>query len=83
VGFLSQIVLSLDSAMPHPNWLGQARRAPSGNRRASSGFHWQFKFQELDDDSRLAYIAKEKFGFAVCPGGSDPASVANLCAPCL
>jgi hypothetical protein len=41
-------------------------------------FNWQFKFQELDDDSGFAYIAKEKIGFAVGLGRRDPASVAEL-----
>jgi hypothetical protein len=49
-----------------------------GNRRASDRFNRQFKFLELDDDGCLASIAKEKFGFAVGPSGSDPASVAEL-----
>jgi hypothetical protein len=41
-------------------------------------FNRQFKFQELDDDSGFAYIAKEKIGFAVGHGRRDPASVAEL-----
>jgi hypothetical protein len=50
----------------------------AGNRRASGRFNWQFKLLELDDDGRFASITKEKFGFGLAPGGSDPASVTNL-----
>jgi hypothetical protein len=79
MGFLPQIVLTLDLTCLIPAGLVRAaRRVSSGNRCTSGRFNWRFKFLELDDDGCLASIAKEKFGFAVGPSGSDPASVAEL-----